>query len=370
MRLYRLDTPETEPTATPIEASPIAPASEGEGEGELEELLNASPDALFDEPILLFARQPGLTTGIPDLLGLDRFGNSVVFELKRGDSGSESASEASIVSQPQLYAQALDRYDYHELDALTDEYRNGDWPVPSTIAETDSLIEAYNDFFEQDRVPWELNRAQRLAIVAERITLQTRQSARWLRDRGLDIQAVEVQRFEAPSGESFFGATTIVDYDETRTQNSSQSKPGDRVFTIRVFTTAFPSIKDVLSADRMDPLLGNLTTNYPYLESQAPGHPEPVRYALRVNPYGDNEVKVAIDATGDGNMDAANYLRKNRDLFRDRGFTVSQRDSMRVVVDTWEDIEVSDLRQEEFIERVAARYVDLVNLGHEVFDVA
>jgi hypothetical protein len=368
MRLYQFDSPQTESTATPLRSSPIAPASEGEGEEELEDWLNGSPDALLDEPILLFARQPGLPTGVPDLLGLDRFGNSVVFELKRGDSGSESASEASIISQPQLYAQALDRYDYYELNSLFDHYHSGDWNIPTAVAEANSLVEAYNEFFDQDRNAWELNQAQRLVIVAEEITPQTRQSARWLRDRGLDIQAVEVQRFEAPSGDMFFGATTIVDYDETRTKTPARSSPGDRAFTIRVFTTAFPKIKDTLCAASMDPLLGNLTTNYPYLESQATGHPVPVRYALRVNPYDDKEVKVAIDASGEGNTNAADHLRENRDLFREQGFSVSQRDSMRIVVDTWEEIEVSDLRQEEFIKRVAARYVDLVTLGHEVFN--
>lgn len=370
MRVFQFDSTESAPSATPAKERPIVPAGdeEGEGEGELEDWLNASPDAILDERLLLFARQPSLPTGEADLLGLDQFGNCVVIEIKMGDSGSESASEASIVSQPQLYAQALDRFSYNELDALREEYIGKDYLVPPVVAQQNSLITAFNSFFDDDRDPLELNQGQRMVIVAEDITAQTRQSTRWLRDRGLDIQAVELQRFELPSGETCFGAVTIVDYDETRSRQPAQSKPGDRVFTISVFTKAFHQLQDTLGTDNMDPLLGNLTTNYPYLESRAPGHPDAVRYALRVNPYGDNEVKVAIDASGEGSSSAVKTIRKHRDRFEERNFSVSERESMRIVVDTWEDIEIADLRREAFIERVAARYTDLVERSHTVFD--
>ncbi|WP_138006992.1 hypothetical protein [Halalkalirubrum salinum] len=370
MRIFQSSSIKKSPTAMPAKERPILPAGDegGEGEGKLEEWLNASPDAILDERLLLFARQPSLPTGEADLIGLDRFGNCVVVEIKMGTSGSKSASEASIVSQPQLYAQALDRFSYHDLDALREEYVAKGCVVPSEVAQQDSLIGAFNSFFDKDRDPWELNQGQRMVIVAERITPQTRQSTRWLRDQGLDIQAVELQRFDLPSGETCFGAVTIVDYDETRSRQPTQSKPGDRVFTIGVFTKAFPHLQDILSTDHMDSVLGNLTTNYPYLESRAPGHPNAVRYALRVNPYGDNEVKVAIDASGDGSSSAVKTIQKHRNRFEERNFLVSDRESLRIVVDTWENIEIADLRRDAFIERVAARYIELVELSHTIFD--
>lgn len=370
MRLFQFGSTNEVPAATSAKERPIVPAGNegGEGETELEDWLNASPDAILDERLLLFARQPNLPTGEADLLALDRFGNCVVIEIKMGDSGSESASEASIVSQPQLYAQALDRFSYNELDALREEYVGKDSVVPPEITQQNSLITAFNSFFDDDRDPWELNQGQRMVIVAEAITAQTRQSTRWLRDRGLDIQAVELQRFELPSGDTCFGAVTIVDYDETRSRQPTQSKPGDRVFTISVFTKAFQQVQDILGTSNMDPILGNLTTNYPYLESKAPGHPDAIRYALRVNPYGDNEVKVAIDASGEGGSPAVRTIQQHRDRFEEQNFSVSERTSMRIVVDTWEGIEITDLRQEAFIERVAARYTELIELSHAVFD--
>jgi hypothetical protein len=368
MRIHQFDKNEKYPRSIPAERNPIKPAGDGEGEVELERWLNAAPESLLNEPVLLFSRQPNLPTGEPDLLGLDRFGNVLVFELKRGRSGSESASEASIVSQPQLYAQALDRYDYHDLDALYTEYRGREEVLPDPVAPHDSLQLAFNSFFDRDIDPWELNQAQRLVIVAETITGQTRQSARWLRDQGLDIQCVEVQRFQFPSNEIGFGVTTVVDYDETRTQGTDSSKPGDRVFANNVFTAAFPEVRDLLSVDSIDSVLGNLSTNYPYLETQADKHPDNVRYALRVNPYDDQEIKVAIDAPGDGNKAAPEYLREQKDVFENRGFSVSQRSSMRIVVDTWEIDGIEDLRDDAFVHRVVTRYTELIELGHEVFE--
>lgn len=366
MRIFQFNDYSNSDQASESKARPVARAGQGEGEAELEAWLNSSPEALLDERVLLFSRQPGLSTGVPDLLGIDRFGNVLIFELKIGDSGSESASEASIVSQPQLYAQAIDQHTYTELNDLYLEYKDGDWEVPEVVQENNTLIDAFNSHFDQQLKSWELNASQRLVIVAESITAQTRQSTRWLRDRGLDVQCVEVQRFEFPSGEIGFGAVTVVDYDETRAETDSGNKPGDRVFTNNVFSSAFPEISDDLSVKSIQPVLGNLSTNYPYLETQAEDHPDTVRYGLRVNPYEDQEVKVAIDSSGEEKH--AELLREYSNEFEAQGFKVSSsRKSMRIVVDTWSIDGVEDLRDEEFVDRVSKRYIELVNLGHEAF---
>lgn len=372
MRIFQFDTKNEALPAIPAEDRPIVPIGEeeGEGENELEDLLNASPDVILDEQLLLFAKQPRLRTGVADLLGLDQFGNCVVIEIKMGDSGSASASEASIISQPQLYAQALDRFTYRELDVLREDYVDKDCLVPTVFGEQDSLIAAFNSFFDKSLDPWELNQGQRMVIVAERITAQTRQSTRWLRDQGLDIQAVELQRFDLSSTETCFGAVTIVDYDESRSQQPTQSKPGDQFFTIGVFTKAFLQLQKTLRTDDMNSILGNVRTNNPYLESRAPDHPDAIRYALRVNPYGDNEVKVSIDASGEGSSSAVRDIQQHRGEFEERSFSVSKRETVRIVYDTWEDVDVAELRRDVFIEHVAQRYVELVELSHAILDTA
>jgi RecB family endonuclease NucS len=75
-----------------------------EGEKEFVERLNANPDLLINEPVLLIGHEHGFDIGRLDLLGLDEFGNTIVFEVKTGKSGTKSASEATILSQPQYYS--------------------------------------------------------------------------------------------------------------------------------------------------------------------------------------------------------------------------------------------------------------------------
>lgn len=133
-----------------------------------------------------------------------------------------------------------------------------------------------------------------------------------------------------------------------------------------MFSSAFPEISDDLSVKSIQPVLGNLSTNYPYLETQAEDHPDTVRYGLRVNPYEDREVKVAIDSSGEEKH--AELLREYSNEFEAQGFKASSsRKSMRIVVDTWSIDGVEDLRDEEFVDRVAKRYIELVKLGHEAF---
>lgn len=49
---------------------------------QLESWLHQNADLLLDEQLLIIGRQFGVETGTPDLVGLDKYGNLVVFELK------------------------------------------------------------------------------------------------------------------------------------------------------------------------------------------------------------------------------------------------------------------------------------------------
>ena len=194
-------------------------------------LRNAPPlllvvEVILDEPLLIFGRQYGLETGIPDLLALDQWGNVVVVELKRGQSGSGSASEETILSQPQNYAQSLSRYEYEDLDGIYSEYKtaldDGKWDVGESVVREKSLAEAHEAVFGGPIDRTAFNGYQRMVILAEEITSRTENNARYLLEQGLSVQCIEVQWFEfvEESGRgdhySLLSSSTVVDYPLSR----------------------------------------------------------------------------------------------------------------------------------------------------------
>lgn len=201
-----------------------------ETEQELESILNQNPDVLLDESVFVFSRQPSLDPGLPDLVGLDQYGNVVVFELKKGLSGTRSASEETILSQPQNYARALGPFDYDDLNDLYQEYqqqiRSGEWTVDDSLIPAESLDDAFEAVFGRVLKPRDYNQYQRMVIVAETITGQTAENVRYLQDQGLHLQAQEVQLFESADGASETLATTVVvDYDDRRVRPSRVGNP-------------------------------------------------------------------------------------------------------------------------------------------------
>jgi hypothetical protein len=200
-----------------------------ETEWQLESWLHANPDVILDEPLLIFGRQYGLDTGIPDLLALDQWGNTVVAELKKGQSGTGSASEETILSQPQNYAQSLSSYEYKDLEDIYGAYKTSlnddEWEVGNAAVQEDTLIEAHQTVFGGDIDRTEFNEFQRMVILAEDITSQTESNARYLLKRGLDVQCVEVQWFASEAGHesSILVSSTVVDYPLSRVQPERSS---------------------------------------------------------------------------------------------------------------------------------------------------
>ena len=88
--------------------TPLDTARQTESEALLEDILTRNPDML-EEGLQLVGRQTGTAGGPLDLLGVDRDGRLVVFELKRGTLNRDA------VAQVIDYASYLDAMD---LDSL------------------------------------------------------------------------------------------------------------------------------------------------------------------------------------------------------------------------------------------------------------
>ena len=255
-------------------------------ERQLESWLHANPEVMLDEPLLIFGRQSKLDTGFPDLLALDQWGNVVVVELKKGQSGSGSASEETILSQPQNYAQSLSSYGYEDLDDLYRNYktnvRDGEWEVDETAVIEDSLKEAHEIVFGGRVDEPAFNTNQRMVILAEEITSRTESNARYLLEQGLAVQCVAVQWFKSPKDteveHSFLASSTVVDYPLSKIR-PEDSEPDYSDLLTAVRDRAYPQVKDRLNLESPD----DITTGDRVLKfsSNVPEHPDSGEYRFK-----------------------------------------------------------------------------------------
>ena len=272
----------------------------------LESWLHANPDVILDEPLLIFGRQYRLSTGFPDLLALDQWGNTVVIELKKGKSGSGSASEETILSQPQNYAQSLSRYEYNDLEKIYDEYKtnvqNGDWNVGDAAVVEETLADAHEVALGGvDRNA--MNTHQRMVILAEDITSRTETNARYLLEQGLYMQCVEIQCFDFPdevketSSNSVLVGSTVVDYPLTRIQPDDGSVDySDFIRAVRDRT--YDRVKDTLQVNHPDEIASNSAKRVIQASSNHPEHPESVLYIFKPRPKEEATLKFQITVRG------------------------------------------------------------------------
>ena len=110
-----------------------------------------------------------------DLMGMDRDGNAVIIELKRGMSPREA------ISQALDYAVWVERAGYDELNGIAKKKH---------LAKDGDLHELFQSKFNSVPEPWNVN--QKIYIVAERIDEKTREMAQYLRRREVDIKCAEL----------------------------------------------------------------------------------------------------------------------------------------------------------------------------------
>lgn len=273
-----------------------------ETERRLESWLHANPDVILDEPLLIFGRQYRLETGLPDLLALDRWGNVAVIELKRGESGSGSASEETILSQPQNYASNLSRYDYDDLNDIYREYKrniqSGEWNVGESPVVEASLNAAYRAKFEGSLEPESFGRQERILVLAETITRRTETNARYLNEQGLNVQCVEVQVFttqpdDPGDGYTLIASQTVVDYPRSKVRPPTRRDYADYSgLIVDVRDRIVPEVSEELLLDGNGDV--SATGSRLRLTSNHTAHPDNVRYEFDPRIEEDGHVRCGI----------------------------------------------------------------------------
>jgi len=164
----------------------------------LESWLESNPGAILDdEELLVMGRQLSTDLGrFLDLLALDRDGNTVVVEFKRGRTPRDTLAQAL------EYAAFCGSLDYDQLEGVLHEY---------TGEEGHTLSETHRAFFglaEDEGASF--NKEQRVILVAQEITPDVRATARYLRQRQLPVSCVEFGYFQSASGEEVLARETVV----------------------------------------------------------------------------------------------------------------------------------------------------------------
>ncbi len=175
----------------------------------LEDWLVGNPDGIVEDGrLLLIGRQVTTNLGTTiDLLAVDRQGDVVVLELKRGNTPRETLAQAL------EYASFCEALDWEQLESILCSYIND---------ESANLADYHRQYFElstDEAVSF--NKDQRIVIVGQAITNQIRQTSRFLRKKGLRVTCVEFSFFEADGGDRLLSYDIVVGREPPRASRVS-----------------------------------------------------------------------------------------------------------------------------------------------------
>ena len=180
----------------------------------LEDWLEENPDGILEDgKLLIIGRQVNTNLGTTiDLLALDHGGDVVVVELKRDRTPRDTLAQAL------EYASFAEQLDADQLEGILQSYMND---------ESLTLAEYHRKYFEltpDDAVAF--NKDQRIVIVGQRVTSEIRQTASFLRSKGIRVTCVEFSFFQSNEGTKLLSQEIVVGNEPSKPQSiSSGSLP-------------------------------------------------------------------------------------------------------------------------------------------------
>ncbi len=197
-------------------------------ERDFEDLLEQDATLVLGEPICVISRQPPLSTSKQkiDLLALDRQGNTVIIELKRGKPSRTA------ITQILEYAAGVAQLAFIELEKLA--YR---WAQQQGNQEFSSLTALHSEFFgyEPGDIPKSaFNRKQRLVLISEGVDTRVLEVAEYLRSLGLDLTYISYFSYHAPD-EILVATETVLGGTLVKEEKRSYSGTAQQFMTLELF---------------------------------------------------------------------------------------------------------------------------------------
>lgn len=172
----------------------------------------ATDVSVLDPDLLVIGRQVRTDFGGQiDLLCLDSSGDTVVLELKKGQTPRDVAAQALD------YASWVKDLSHEQLTSIAEDY----------LSDSDSLDSAFQERFERP-LPSELNLGHRSLVVAESMDSSTERIVRYLSDMNVPINVATVQHFKDTAGRSMLAQVYLIEPEEAEAKSKAMSKRANR----------------------------------------------------------------------------------------------------------------------------------------------
>ncbi len=185
---------------------------EGFLEDNLREWILSEPIGVLGEDIMIIGREvivSGFQDGI-DLLGIDREGNVVIIELKRG------SLKGSVDFQGLKYAAFVSQWGHEDLRDQFKKFKNSPWGE-SLYDKDAEFKEKLNEFCNEG---YDSNRDQRIILIGESVRKRLEMVVQWLTERDIDISAIEVTLMKS-HGDLYLSSEQIIPIPERGGQDVS-----------------------------------------------------------------------------------------------------------------------------------------------------
>ena len=164
--------------------------------------------SVLDPNLLVIGRQVSTDfVGAIDLLCLDSAGDTVVVELKKGQTPRE------VAAQVLDYASWVRDLPHERIKTIADGH----------FGNSGALASAFQERFEKP-LPNELNLGHRSLIVAESMDSSTERIVRYLSSMNVPINMATIQHFKDKAGKSILAQVYLIEPEEAEAKSQSTSK--------------------------------------------------------------------------------------------------------------------------------------------------